>query len=379
MNRPLTLCRKSYMLLLCLLLSLPPAWAQFIAARSGSSMRLHGFADGIDGPWEVQGKVIQGELDVGPNFPAEPGQAVAPGPVVAAGDVYIPVISLQEPGSHAVFYRLAGEQDTRNAQGRGAVEDSFPSDGVGVEGSPPKARIGPTFNSKGDLTVAGVTNKLTMAVRVLPLGDGKLKISGATAVKMSNSKIEPPVLSDLPKTHPLKTHDDVHLSFDWMVAQKPAAVPPSNRRFRLRLCARGKPSFGRANGGGRRLFADSSAWWPPPSITSPFGGSMNHLDNPVLFVATANVESSRAFYERVLGLAFVEDEPYALVFRVGRSILRIQKVDRVSKVPYTVMGWAVRNIRRTVRRLSKAGVAFQRYEGLAQDGRCGMALARWGH
>jgi catechol 2,3-dioxygenase-like lactoylglutathione lyase family enzyme len=94
---------------------------------------------------------------------------------------------------------------------------------------------------------------------------------------------------------------------------------------------------------------------------------MKHLDKPVLFVATAKAEASRAFYEGVLGLAFVADEPYALVFRVGRSMLRIQKVDQVPKIPYTVLGWAVRNIRGTVRSLSGAGVAFQRYDGLAQD------------
>jgi catechol 2,3-dioxygenase-like lactoylglutathione lyase family enzyme len=91
------------------------------------------------------------------------------------------------------------------------------------------------------------------------------------------------------------------------------------------------------------------------------------LDKPVLFVATANAQRSRAFYERVLGLAFVADEPYALVFRVGRSMLRIQKVGRVPKLPYTVLGWAVRNIRSTVRHLSEAGVAFERYDGLGQD------------
>ena len=94
---------------------------------------------------------------------------------------------------------------------------------------------------------------------------------------------------------------------------------------------------------------------------------MKDLDKPVLFAATAKAESSRAFYERVLGLRFVADEPYALVFRVGRSMLRIQKVDRVAKAPYTVLGWAVRNIHSSVRRLAEAGVAFQRYDGLAQD------------
>ena len=65
------------------------------------------------------------------------------------------------------------------------------------------------------------------------------------------------------------------------------------------------------------------------------------LDNPVLFLATTNAERARVFYERVLGLAFVADEPPALLFRVGGSMLRIQKVERVHAAPYTALGWAV--------------------------------------
>ena len=91
------------------------------------------------------------------------------------------------------------------------------------------------------------------------------------------------------------------------------------------------------------------------------------LDNPILFLATANVERAREFYERVLGLEFVADEPPALVFRVGASMLRIQKVERVHATPYTAMGWAVSDIRRTVHDLCLAGVVFQRYEGMNQD------------
>jgi catechol 2,3-dioxygenase-like lactoylglutathione lyase family enzyme len=91
------------------------------------------------------------------------------------------------------------------------------------------------------------------------------------------------------------------------------------------------------------------------------------LDRPILFLTTANAEGSRRFYERVLGLAFVADEPPALVFRVGDSMLRIQKVDRVQSAPYTALGWAVPDIRRTVLDLRQAGVVFQRYEGMNQD------------
>lgn len=91
------------------------------------------------------------------------------------------------------------------------------------------------------------------------------------------------------------------------------------------------------------------------------------LDNPVLFLATANAERARAFYEGVLGLEFVADEPPALVFKVGGSMLRIQKVDQVHAAPYTALGWAVADIRRTVRELRAAGAVFQRFEGMNQD------------
>jgi catechol 2,3-dioxygenase-like lactoylglutathione lyase family enzyme len=94
---------------------------------------------------------------------------------------------------------------------------------------------------------------------------------------------------------------------------------------------------------------------------------MMQLDKPMLFLATANAERSRAFYERVLGLTFVADEQFALVFHVGPSTLRIQKVDRVQTLPYTALGWVVADIHLTVRGLSEAGVAFERFEGVNQD------------
>jgi catechol 2,3-dioxygenase-like lactoylglutathione lyase family enzyme len=94
----------------------------------------------------------------------------------------------------------------------------------------------------------------------------------------------------------------------------------------------------------------------------------NQLDKPILFLATANAKRARSFYEGVLGLTFVADEPPALVFQVGDSMLRVQKVEKVHGAPYTALGWAVSHIRRTVQRLQAAGVVFQRYEGMNQDG-----------
>ena len=92
-----------------------------------------------------------------------------------------------------------------------------------------------------------------------------------------------------------------------------------------------------------------------------------NLDTPVLFAAMTNAKRARKFYEEALGLQFVADDRFALVFRVGRLQLRLQKVDRKPKIGYTVLGWAVKDIRKTARQLAKAGVEFMRYDGLDQD------------
>jgi len=94
---------------------------------------------------------------------------------------------------------------------------------------------------------------------------------------------------------------------------------------------------------------------------------MTHLEKPILFLATANAKKSRAFYEGVLGLTFVADEWPALVFQVGNSMLRIQKVEQVHAAPYTALGWSVSDIRQTVQTLRAAGVVFERYAGMNQD------------
>ena len=66
-------------------------------------------------------------------------------------------------------------------------------------------------------------------------------------------------------------------------------------------------------------------------------------------------------------MKFVSDDPYALVFRVGKLQLRIQKVEDKPRLGYTVLGWVVSDIHKTVRQLSRAGVKFEQYDGLGQD------------
>jgi catechol 2,3-dioxygenase-like lactoylglutathione lyase family enzyme len=43
------------------------------------------------------------------------------------------------------------------------------------------------------------------------------------------------------------------------------------------------------------------------------------------FVPTRDAKRSRDFYEGILGLQFVSDDPYALVMRSGENMVRIAK------------------------------------------------------
>src|SRR5262249_41918328 len=76
---------------------------------------------------------------------------------------------------------------------------------------------------------------------------------------------------------------------------------------------------------------------------------------------------ARAFYETKLGLQFVADEDYAVVFNAHGTTLRIQKVPELQAALHTTLGWQVDNIEQTVRELTGRDVTFERYGFLSQD------------
>lgn len=87
------------------------------------------------------------------------------------------------------------------------------------------------------------------------------------------------------------------------------------------------------------------------------------------FVASADPERAREFYERVLGLAFVHDEPHALIFDCQGTPLRVQKVTEVAPPAGTALGWVVDDLAAVVDGLAARGVIFERFPGFGQDER----------
>jgi len=184
-------------------------------ARSGSKMRIEGTSAVHD--WQVESPLILGYIEVGPNFPLEPGQSVSPGKVEAQGQALIKVQSLRSIEKDGKF-----ASDTMDLKMYNMM--SYTNNPMIVYRlteltlkEVPKDKNDPyVFDSKGDLAIAGVTNKISMPVNVSPLGGGKIKITGSIGLKMSDFKIEPASIIVV------KTGDDVKIKFEWILGKKPA-------------------------------------------------------------------------------------------------------------------------------------------------------------
>ena len=89
----------------------------------------------------------------------------------------------------------------------------------------------------------------------------------------------------------------------------------------------------------------------------------------VAFLATSRASEARWFYEEVVGLRFVEESEFAVVFDAFGTTLRIQKAEQVVVAPYTSFGLEVDDLETRVSALAKQGISGKRYSFLDQDAR----------
>ena len=218
-NRTLITCNLAVLLLATWSTPAADSMTKF-SARSGSKMRMEGTSNIHD--WQVESPLILGYLDVGPNFPVEPGQPATPGKVDAKAEARVRIRSLKSMEKDGKPYsdKMDEVMDEKMKMAE-FPEVVFRLTELTLKEPAKSKDASYVFEAKGDLAVAGVTNSITMPVNVLPLGEKKLKISGSTTVKMSDFKIQPPQ----PLGLFIKTGDEVKLIFDWMLGpQKPASA-----------------------------------------------------------------------------------------------------------------------------------------------------------
>jgi hypothetical protein len=198
-----------------------------LTQRSGSKMRIEGHA--LTGDWQTESGVIIGFVEVGPNFPVEPGQTVTPGKVEAKGDASVSVRSFKSKKKDGNYYSDAMDDKMYNMlQETNHPKIVFKLTELAVKEVPQDKTAPYVLDAKGDLAVAGVTNAISFPVKVLPQGekdgDKRVKISGEVPLKMSQFKVSPAQILFV------KTEDDVKIKFDWVVGEKKAASASGEKK-----------------------------------------------------------------------------------------------------------------------------------------------------
>jgi catechol 2,3-dioxygenase-like lactoylglutathione lyase family enzyme len=98
---------------------------------------------------------------------------------------------------------------------------------------------------------------------------------------------------------------------------------------------------------------------------------MSLRNNKIIgFIPTRNPEAARTFYEQTLGLKFIADDQFALVFHVGpdeATMLRVVRTPEFTPAAFTIFGWQVDDILTTVSELTANKVQFLRFGFLQQD------------
>jgi polyisoprenoid-binding protein YceI len=177
------------------------AQAVTYTAQPGSKVKIEGTSSLH--PWDVNGSVIGGTMEVDPKFPEA-------GTVKPTATTRIPVRTLksyqkkmdevmQEYMEMAKFPNI--EYKLTELKSKGA----------------PKGNVH-EFDATGDLTIHGTTKSMTMPVTIEKLEGNKLKVVGKTPLKTTDYGVKP-VDVNLGIGH-ITTGADVTLSFEWMLGKK---------------------------------------------------------------------------------------------------------------------------------------------------------------
>ena len=192
----------------------PPTSTNFVRfdSKPGSNVRIEGTSSIHD--WQVTGKLIGGYLEVGAGFPANAAAPARPGKVEVRGEVFIPVRSMRSVTKEGNAYSTAMDDimyekflDAKHPKIFYRLQELV------LKTVPASAGLPFVFDSKGELSVAGVTNKVAFPVTMTRVDKTKMKTTGTTSVKMTSFGIQPPA----PKIALglIKTGDDVKIAFEW--------------------------------------------------------------------------------------------------------------------------------------------------------------------
>jgi len=189
-------------------------WTEFRARPgAGSKALIEGSSNIHD--WRVQGLIIGGGVEVGPNFPADAASA-KPGKLDAKSTVRIPVRSLKSIKEDGSPYNAAMDDIMYGKLKMEEQKDiEFTLSTLTLKEVKDKTCL---LDAEGELKVAGVTKKITLPMEMTFPEANRLKFSGQVDAKMTDFGIEPPAPAIAGGL--IKTEDAIKFSFDWVVVKR---------------------------------------------------------------------------------------------------------------------------------------------------------------
>lgn len=178
-------------------------------ASPGSKLKLEGTSTVHD--WTVESGLIGGYIEFASEYPLDPSKPNSEVKVTPRVEVNIFVRSLKSGKT------LMDEimHDNLKVETNPTIKYKL------TEWTPKDRKAGDPlqFDTKGELTVAGVTKPIDMVVTLTPDGD-KLKATGTKELKMTDFGMKPPAPSI--GLGLIKTADEVKVTFEWVTKKKSA-------------------------------------------------------------------------------------------------------------------------------------------------------------
>jgi len=199
--------------------SLAPADAQtkYSGQPNTSSVKIDGTSTEHD--WEMEGKMIGGTVEFGPGLKLDASQTtiagLQDGKVPVKVHALIPVQSVHSKAEHLPEVMDHLMQNALKADDFGRIEYTLTEmtfKGPHAAGQPFE------FDTTGELSIAGVTNKVSFPVTIAPVDSKKIKVKAVVPLKMTSYKIDPPA----PKIAAglFRTGDDIKITIDWTLMER---------------------------------------------------------------------------------------------------------------------------------------------------------------
>jgi len=177
-------------------------------AQPGSKVTIDGTSTVHE--WTVEGAIIGGFLELDPALVTGTPKT---GKVNAKVQATIPARSLHNKnGYKGMDERMHDALKVKEFQ-----KIEYRLSELTLKEAPKSADAPLHFESKGQLTVSGVTSPVSMPITMEKIENGKkLKTSGDVTLKMTSFKIDPPA----PKIALglISTGDDIKIHFEWLTA-----------------------------------------------------------------------------------------------------------------------------------------------------------------